>query len=584
MGTTETLLASALILAAIAVGFRALNRALFDATRLPAAFYYKPSFLLAALADWRRNLIPVGVALPLAAAAAGVMRIGFVSSWFGWWGPDWTVGVREGLGWASFEQGSLLGVLLTVTTLVPAWAYSTQARNQFFDRGHIAERLLLAASPVGVWLHPVMVLPALLLSLWTIHQLLHPRCFSYAWTQVRVPLDLMIAFVACLYGRILFGIGTGMVLTVMLTVLAASYFVPGICKVGVGPYPFSWLFHNRVSKLFVSACNYGFLAGLLGRSSERTVVRVGRALRLLDVPIAVFTLAVELGAILLLADQKAAMWILAACIAMHAGIAMASGIVFWKWCIPCGAMIWVLANLSVPSLNHLFTTEHLALSILAAGLSPWWLKPVELGWEDTGLNSFFRIEVGGRSGRVYEVGRNFLAPYDIFFCQSRLFFLTDRPSLLGTLGAQTRRAPEFRDLATAIDRTEGDERRLAPIRARFGRVAFDENTAAALDLFLARFFTRMNDGRPTVGLPGVPPAPVHMLFGPGPGQYRRQEPVTMVRIRHIETFYTGTEVKVLLDRIVRQIPIGAQDPAPARPASVVEGKPPAERIALARAG
>jgi hypothetical protein len=582
MGTTATLLVSALILAAIAGGFRAINRALFDATRLPAAFYDKPSFVLAALADWRRNLVLIGLALPLAAAALGVMRIGFVSAWLGWWGPDWTVGIREGLGWSSFGQGDLLRILLTVTSIVPAWAYSTQARNQFFDRGHIADRLLLAVSPLGVWLHPVMVLPALLLSLWTIHQLLHPRCFSYAWTQVRVPLDLLIAFVACLYGRILFGIGTGMVLTVLLTVLAASYFVPGVCKVGVGPCPFSWLFHNRVSKLFVSACNYGFLGGLLGRSPERVVVRVGRALSVLDVPIAVFTLIVELGAILLLADHRAAMWILGGCIALHAGIALASGITFWKWCIPCGAMIWVLANLSIPTLNHVFTTEHLALSIVGAGLSPWWMKPVELGWEDTGLNSFFRIEAIGRSGAIYEVGRNFLAPYDIFLCQSRLFFLTDRPALLGTLGAQTRRAPEFRDLATAIDRTEGEESRLAPIRARYGRIALDEGMAVALDLFFARFFTRINEGRPTVGLPGVPPAPAHMFFGTRQTPFRRQEPVAMVRVRHVETFFTGQEVRALHDRIVRQVPIGAQQAAPAR--AVPGAEAPAPRIARARAG
>ena len=51
MGTTSSLLASAFIIAAIAAGFRALQRALFDATRLPSAFYYKPSFVLAALVE-----------------------------------------------------------------------------------------------------------------------------------------------------------------------------------------------------------------------------------------------------------------------------------------------------------------------------------------------------------------------------------------------------------------------------------------------------------------------------------------------------------------------------------------------------
>jgi hypothetical protein len=571
MGTS--FLASAFIFAAIAAAFRALSRTLLDATRLPSAFYYKPSFVLAAIKDWRRNLVLLGLALPLAAASFGLMRIGFASQWLGWWGPDWTIGIREGLGWGTFEQGGLLRLLVTVTAAIPAWAYATQARNQFFDRAHWADRLLLLASAAGVWLHPAMVLPSLLLALWTIHQLLHPRCFSYAWTQVRIPLDLLIAFVACLYARVVFGIGTGTVLTVLLTVIAASYFIPGVCKAGVGPFPFSWLVHNRVSKLFVSACNYGFW----GRTSERVFVRVGSLLRLLDVPIAVFTLIVELGAVLLLADHRGAFLILGACIVLHAGIALASGIVFWKWCIPCGAMMGVLASLDTATLNHVFTTEHLALSILGAGLSPWWLRPVELGWEDTGLNSFFRIEAVGTSGALYEIGRNFLAPYDIFFCQSRLFFLTDRPALLGTLGAQTRRAPEFRNLATAIDRTEGQERLLAPIRARYGRIACDESASGALELFLARFMTRINEGRPTVGLPGVPAAPPHMLFGTRLLPYRRQEPVAVIRVRQIETFFSGQDLRVLLDRVVREIPLGVQGAAGVT-------IPPAARIARARAG
>jgi hypothetical protein len=574
MDPTASFLVSALIIAAIAAGFRVFHRILFDATRLPAAHYTRPSFALAALADWRRNLVLAGFSLPLVAGAMGLMHLGLVSSWLGWWGPDWVLGVRQGLGWSTFGDGGVLRVLMTVTAAVPAVAYAMQARNQFFDRSHLAERLLLLASVAGVWLHPVMVLPCLVITLWTIHQLLHPRCFNYAWTQVRIPLDLMIAFVVCLNARILFGIGTGMVLTILLTVIAASYFIPGICKIGVGPYPFSWVVRNRLSNLLVSGFNYGYL----GRTPERVILGIARILRRLDIPMSLVTLAVEVGAVLLLADHRSAIGILSACIALHAGIAMASGIVFWKWCIPCGAMIWALASLSVPTLNHIFTTEHLALSMIAAGLSPWWLRPVELGWEDTGLNSHFRIEAVGRSGAVYDVGPNTFAPHDIFFCQSRLFFLTDRPSLLGTLGAQTRRSPEFRDLATTIDRTGGDESRLAPIRARWGRVARDEQMAIALDLYLARFFARLNDGRPTSGIPGLPAAPAHMLFFSRLPPFRRQEPVRLVRIRQIETFFDGREIKPLFDRIVREVSIPGQDLAATIPA------PPARRIARARAG
>jgi hypothetical protein len=584
MELTPHFFLSALALAAIACGYRILHRVLFDATRLPGAAYRGPSFMLAALKDGRRSLVLVGLLLPLVAGAIGLVPVGFVSSWFGWSGPDWVVGGRTGLGWGPFGDGGLLRGFIVATLATLSWAYATQARNHYFDQDHLADRLVLLGSVVAVWLHPVMVLPAVVLTLWTIHQLLHPRCFNYAWTQVRVPLDLLIVFSVCLYGRLLLGIGTGMVLTALLTVLAASYFIPGVCKVGVGPYPFSWLVRNRVSNLFVTACNYGFLGRFWGQEGERSFIAAGRLLRRVDVPVSVFTLAVELGAVLLLADRELAMWILAGCIVMQAGIACASGIVFWKWCVPCGAMIWVLASLSEPMANVLFTPEHLALSLLAVGVSPLWLRPVELGWEDTGLNSFFRIEAVGRSGKVYEVGRNFLAPYDIFFCQSRLFFLIERPVLLGTLGAQTRRGAEFRQLATAIDRSGGDEARLGPLRARYGRVAFDDGLCRALDLFLVKFFASVNDGKASRGLPGVPSAPKHMLFGTRLEEFRQQEPVSRLRIRYLETFYTGSQIKVLLNQVVREIAVGQEAAALEPTPGVAAPAPPARRIALARAG
>ena len=147
-----------------------LDRVLMRTTVLPASSYYEPFILEAFFKTALTNKLNL-LLLPIVACLIFFRK------------RTWTP-------WQDFPKGKYLRFLLTLTTAILAWKFSTYDYNLFFDQTHYYDRfLLLAFIPLVYW-RPVFVFPFLLVLLPIIGQF--TKLPGFSWGAYFLPVRILI--------------------------------------------------------------------------------------------------------------------------------------------------------------------------------------------------------------------------------------------------------------------------------------------------------------------------------------------------------------------------------------------------------
>ncbi|HZW11389.1 MAG TPA: hypothetical protein VFF69_15905 [Phycisphaerales bacterium] len=477
--------------------------------------------------------------------------------------------LARGVTWGSLEDGGLLRLVVATAAGVLAWTNATIEINAYHGREHLLDRALVLILGALVAVHPAFT-PAFLIVMMPVwRQVTHPEAVAEAITDKLLVVDVVVAFVAFLQVHVIVGAATWHYMVVAMGLVAMHYFHPGWSKVRLGPRPWSWVVGNRLSDLTMNA----WVLGHLGFLPAPTVGRAGRLMRPLDVPIQCATLALELAAIALLADRTLAIGLLLGFVVMHAAILAASGLAFWKWSALDLALVVFLLGAGPAVVGPLFSPPALAASIAIAVLGRLHSTPAPLGWFDSRLVETFRYEVVGADGRVYALPNNFCAPYDQAFSQGRFAYLYDRPALVATHGVIRARRGAIGALALRrlIDRTGGDPRKIDRLRRRYGVRRFDADRARRFDDFVRRYFGFIaRTGRRRTPFSWLP-HPKHFWHWTRGEAYRMQAPAAALRVRYLAVFTEPGNIRVVEDRIVREVEIPGQPVscAPAAPSAIV---------------
>lgn len=560
------------IIAAALVVYAVLRRLYFTVCRLEPRAYFQPCVVAAGITGpggWRFSLLAVATILPASVLA-----------------PH--------LSWAALDDGGLLRMVVGIAAGLLAWTNAGCDFNAYYGRRHLVDRALIVLTGALVLAHPVFV-PAFLMVLMPFwRQVTHPPVIGEAITDKLLVVDLVIAFAAFVqvWAALLLmpaaiGVQTYHFMVLAMGLVSMHYFFPGWAKVRLGR-PWTWVMKNRLSDLVMNAWVHGH-AGFLPR---RVAARIVRFMRPLDIPMQAATLAIELAALILLADQRLAVAVLGALVLMHIGIILASGIAFWKWAIVGSAMIVFLLSAGPATLMPLFSTEALACGVAVALLGRWHSTPAMLGWFDSRLVQFFRYEIIDEHGRIHALPNTFFAPYDQAFCQGRLAFLCDEPFLVATHGNIRPResGPSAGVIRALIERSEGDPSRIARLCRRYGAVRKDEAQAERFDRFIRRSFDNLSRHRRKTTIFGLLWHPKHFWHWNNTDAAAQAQVYHMgiapaaFRVRFLEIFTEPSRFTILTDRIVREVSL-AQPGVIGQIAPAATAEPrPARRMAEARAG
>jgi len=500
-----------------------LERWLLAACRLPAASYFEPSIAVACVRVLARRPGPWFV---LAALLALVLLRGRLL---------WR-------GWGELESGRALQLLIGALTVVFAWTFSTYDVNLYFDRAHVADRLLLIVLAGLTCWRPVFLLfflPLLLAVIWQFDQPLG----NYSFTDKLAPLRVLLLFLASfLWQAATGGRRSQAFLFTAGCLVAAHYWIPGLEKLQLG-----WLAHGQLHQLTLASWANGWLVSLDAAQITRLAHAIARS-----EPLAMgFTLVAEAGAVFFFWRRGVALALLAAWVLLHAGIFAVSGICFWKWAILDVGLFALLSVLPRESASELFGTGPLLLSLVLIGGAMHWCPPVRLGWFDTRLAYTYRYSVIGPSGVAYAIAPSFFAPYDLRFSQNRFDFLTARPALVSTYGMT-----QDPGIAAALlpVRTLAEVEQL---EARLGTLRRDPKQAERFDVFMQRFFSAWNRRGAKREAHGFWRAPLHIRTSAREPAYAGQEPVARLLVDRVTTLWNGEQLLELRVERVRDLAIGA---------------------------
>lgn len=448
------------------------------------------------------------------------------------------------LQWQELGGGRSLRGLILAPVVIFAWKFSTYDYNLFLDQGHYQERMLLLLLAALVYVHPGFIVPFLASLHLTLEQFTRLDALAYSMTDKSMPLQFLLLFAALLLLRGLCRVPHQVFVVVTLGLVGGAYFAAGWAKLALPGGPLAWLLENRLDNLFVSSHVNGWLVSM----SDETVFAIAAVLRHADLLLNVLTLATELAGLFFLFSRRWAIGLLLVMVGMHVAIVAASGIFFWKWIVVDLAIAAYLVKGPRDVLSRAFNRRNGFICALIVLLQPWLFAFTALGWYDSAVNQHYEFEVVGESGRRYDVGRNFFAPFDISFAQNRHPYLNERPRLVGTYGSMMDVGP-FRDVEHG-----GRDAAIQWLSAE--KLPADPARSAELDRFLQRFFGTLNRRGDKTHALSLFAAPIHIYSqAPRESRYRMQEPVCEVRVRYVETYYDGRSVETLRNEVVRSVEV-----------------------------
>lgn len=333
--------------------------------------------------------------------------------------------------WASFEQAQLLKVLVLVLCLIIAFEFFFIDINHYYGQTHVFDRVLLLGLALGLLWHPGVIFLFLIQALLTWQQYQLPLGWQF-WTDLRGAFEPSILFGAFVAIRIWRKMEARDYLFLMLCLLASLYFVAGLAKILISDHGYEWAMYNKIGNLFVSSHTYGWWPGL----SAEQVGKIGKYLNNWSLVMTTGTIVLELSFLIIFWRKKVAIGLLIGIVLLHLMIFISSGIFFWPWMTVDICLIIILWKVDKGP-QSIFKPTSLVLSVLIILGSFVYFRSAPLGWFDSNICTHYEIDVQTDQGRLIRLNKNFMAPYDLIFTQSRLRYVDSAKVITDTHGTLT---------------------------------------------------------------------------------------------------------------------------------------------------
>lgn len=500
-----------------------LDRVLVKVTNLPAASYEQP-FILPQLI---KHLLTSKAGL-LASAGLLIFVLAMLVR-------NRTVNPA----WQSIEEGKKLRHIVLLVAFILAWAYGTYDYNLFFDQRHDLDRLFLfALIPLTYW-RPIFVFPFLLVILTILHQFNIP-IGGYSWAEQILLVRILILFGAFLLIASLSNFRNVTDFVFLLFCLIAGHY--WVC--GLGKLQLDWMALDRIHYLLPAT----YANGWLGFLDPDEISRLTRTFSWFNEPLKAATLVIECGALVSLWRMIWLRVFLLACIALHVGIVVLTGIFFWKWVVLDAALAILLMKNKMPATGF-FTANHFVLSVLIIGGSALWFKPTELAWLDARISYTYRFEALGTNGRTYTLPPRFFAPYDYQFTLSNFSYLTKEPHLGIVWGATMRRFIVER----LEEKTTPNE--VFEFEKNVDHRTYSDRRSAIFDDFLLRIIDNWNRHGKVEGWWSFIQAP-RQLWTFGSGQrIPDSQRIKKITVYQVTSLFDGRQYQEIRTRPVRSVDV-----------------------------
>jgi hypothetical protein len=403
------------------------------------------------------------------------------------------------------------------------------------ESGQWIERaVVVAAAAATLWWPPVLLVWLAVacgrLRGWTHHTMMPPRLLK-AYLAWYVAGTVLAGFVhdglrPALRPALFF---------LMATVCLSHYLKPAWSKARPGTRWWSWAWENRTDFIVANAYNCGWVHFV----PQRIVARALRVMRPWVRVLNVSTMLLETSPLVAFVDRRIFVAVLAATIVFHVAIFLCAGILFLE-SIAVNAALGASAVL----LPHADTAPAFGLwaaaAIMAATIPDLLWQPFHLGWWDSPFTTRLRWRVETVSGRKFDLGNDFMCPFEREFGRWTGMFFIPEPVLGGPGWVATLFDQDRRDRIRAA---VGDLAALDELKRTHGTSWWNDQHGEDHVAYLVTMFSRLNAG----ARKGPLPRRLGWLKGPG-GQlfqwgdlprYRADEPARRIIISG-DIFSTAT--------------------------------------------
>jgi hypothetical protein len=448
------------------------------------------------------------------------------------------------------EDGTALRWLIAATSGTAALALSAYPYNAYFDQAHLVDRLLLVALWGALIWRPVFALPFAAVAS-AIGEQFQVPLESYSWTEMELLVRIPILFGAFWIVRSLAGERRVDLFVFLLSCLiAATWWASGWGKVRVG-----WITHPHIDLLLLGAHANGWLGFL----ESVAAVRIAHAVAAVRIPLMIFTLVVECGALFILWRRWSLPAFLVLTSTLHVGAFALTGIFFWKWILIDLAFLTFLLHRRRVERLRIFSRGHFALAVLLIVGSRAWVAARNLTWFDTPLTYSMRLEGVDERGDVHVLPAGFFRPYAETFVLETFPYLTPYPQLTGPMGVTQRRS-----IANALLAAE-EPRDIFALERTLGASRYDPKRSARFDQFVVRWLRTVNRR----GAHAFPAPPRHLWTFPLDTDWEGAPPIIRVHVDEITTVYSGTALREIRRRRLRAIDIDSGVGMPSVPSHLV---------------
>jgi len=442
---------------------------------------------------------------------------------------------RERVTWEHFEGYRGLRWVIMAIIACFAWAGATFDYNMYLDQGHFLDRALLLIFGVLSWRSPLFVpfftkMAIVMMREWSF-PLFHD---DFDW---RAATGVLVLFSGFVWLSFLRGLRTVHFVFGAICLLGSYYYYAGKAKLMFGTDQ-AWLWENELSNLFVNSWVHGWVGFL----PQDAVVRIANVLHWFDVPFQLLTVFIEFGFLLVFVHPLLTrVWLFLAA-ALHSGIFLMTGILFWKWIVTDAMLLWFVSNGGRKLWDEVFRYKAVQVfGVLVIMMSPHWgyFRPqIGVAWWDTPYNETYNIYVTGVSGKQYLMAAKQFAPLDTRVTQENMHYLSTEPYLTGVYGTSYnyRLYKELYKLRSADD--------AAKLRRTRGRNRYKETTTVEFGKFVRQFLHNTNkaEGKKHQWL-GWIGKPEHLMTWPVWTDYDYQEPVVHLEVWREATFFDRNDIQ-----------------------------------------
>lgn len=489
------------------------------------------------------------------------------------------------LRWEALPDSKILRLFVAFLALVLTWKHATYGYNFYWDQAYLLDRLLLIGLCTATYWRPLFLALFLPVLLSLMAQVNYPFS-TVSFTQEKLPLDLALLFLSYLLvraaGRSLVGgalllvvytdvqiflprgglpgqvwipLALGLLLLFWLLaqlpagsngpapwlaffcVTAANYWWPGLRKLVISPHLYEWVWRNDPANVLV----YRYSQGWLGFASQELKVLLLDAMRAAGRGVSLVTLALELAAIAVLWRRRWTIALLGGFCALHAGIAMLLGVVFWEWFLVDLALLAAVRAGVTEQIQQRTVFLFSAGAILA---SPLLLHPADLAWFDTRLSHRIELMAAAKGGGTYRVAPSQMNPYHRAFAAGGYLFLVDGKTLLPS--------PRSYELARKIDQA-GPER-IGEVIGQEGVSRYDSRKARQFEDFIERWFENRNRGKtPRLLLSRIAPPPKFLNWNTA-AEAALDQDVWLVQVLYLQQYYWQGRLSVKTQTL-QKIPV-----------------------------